>query len=344
MKKKTILKMLGNLLLSVLLIIVTFWIIFKDQDMQELTQVVRSANYIYILIGILLMFLYYLSEANNIRSILQKLGEKISLIKALKFTWIGFFFSSITPAATGGQPVEIYYMKKEKISAADATMALLIEICGFHISTITLGIISAILNPSLLSGGLIWLFLLGLIINGFVLTIFLICVFSHKLAENLVLIAIKILKFFRIKNIYSKRDKIEAGINKYHESSAFIKTHKSEFIKAILRVFVQIIFYYLVPFCVYKSFGLNSHSIFELFTMQAVLFTTVSSLPLPGSIGVSETVFLAIFGAAFGKELLNGAMLLSRGITFYGYVIISLIVVIINAIKTRNIKKVDDAI
>ena len=72
--------------------------------------------------------------------------------------------------------------------------------------------------------------------------------------------------------------------------------------------------------------------------MQAVLYTTVSGLPLPGAIGVSETVFLGIFGVAFGQDLLKGAMLLNRIDTFYLFVIISLIVVIINAIRMKNVK------
>ena len=79
--------------------------------------------------------------------------------------------------------------------------------------------------------------------------------------------------------------------------------------------------------------------------MQAVLYTTVSGFPLPGSVGVSETVFLGIFGGVFGEKLLSGAMLLSRGITFYWYVIISLIVVVINAIRMKNVRgEIDEKI
>ena len=71
--------------------------------------------------------------------------------------------------------------------------------------------------------------------------------------------------------------------------------------------------------------------------MQAVLYTTVSGLPLPGAVGVSETVFLKIYGKAFGENLLKGTMLLTRGITFYLYVIVSLVVVIITAIKKKAV-------
>lgn len=338
MRKKANLRMVRNLIFFIGLIIATFWLLFKDQDIGELINIVKSANKTYTLLGFFIMLLYYLTEAYNVRRILKIFGDKISMLSALKFTWIGFFFSAITPAATGGQPVEIYYMSKEKISGANATMALLIQLCGFQISTISLGIICGIINPTIFQSGIIWLFLLGLLINGFALSIMLICIFSHKLTKKVVNLFLKILKFFKIKNIDSKKEKIEEGLEKYKESSIFIKSHKGEFIKAILRVFVQICFYYSIPYCVYRSFGLNTYSLIQIFTMQAVLYTTVSGLPLPGAIGISETVFLGIFERVFGKELLSGAMLLNRGITFYWFVIISLIVVIINAVIMKNVK------
>lgn len=338
MRKKANLRMIRNLVFFLGLIILTFIILFKDQDIEELFNIIKSANPYFVLLGIGLMFLYYLIEAYNIRSILKKLGDKVSLLNALKFTWIGFFFSSITPAASGGQPIEIYYMTKEKISGSKATMALLMQLCGFQISTISLGIICAIINPSILHGGLVWLFLIGVVINFFALLIMLICIFSGKLTRSLINILIKILRVLKIKNLELKKVKIEEGLQQYNDSAVFIKSHKAEFIKSTFRVFIQICTYYLVPFCIYKAFGLNSYNIFQLFTMQAVLYTTVSGLPLPGAIGVSESVFLGIFGVAFGDGLLSGAMLLNRGVTFYWYVIISLIVVVFNAIKMKNVK------
>ena len=322
----------------ILLIFLTFWFIFKDQDMGKLYDIVLSADKFYISLGLIAMLLFYLMEAYNIRSLLKSFGEKITLAKAFKFTLIGFFFSGITPAASGGQPIEIYYMKKEKISGAKATMALLVQLCGFQISTISLGIICALINPAVLQSGLIWLFLLGLTINGFALVIMLICVFSKRLTRKVVNAFIKILKFLRIKNIDDKKDNLEKGLEKYNESAVFIKNNKKEFIKAILRVFVQICFYYSVPFFVYKAFGLSTHHFFEIFTMQAILYTTVSGLPLPGAIGVSESVFLGIFGSVFGSELLSGAMLLNRGITFYWYIVVSFVTVVINAIAMKNVK------
>ena len=331
------LKLIRNLFFFFALIFFTFWFIFKDQDMNELLNVLKSVNIIWVLVGVGIMFVYYSIEAFNIKKILRIFDEKISFFSALKFTFIGFFFSSITPAASGGQPVEIYYMTKEKISGSNATLALLIQLCGFQISTITYGLICSFFNWHILSK-FYWLFLLGLTINGCALALMLIGIFSEKLTKKLLNIMIKIMKFFRVKNLDFRRQKLEEGLQKYNKSAIFIKSHMTEFVKAILRVFVQFAFYYCIPYCIYKSFGLNTYNVFQMFAMQAVIYTTVSSMPLPGSIGISETIFLSLFGVAFGRELLGGAMLLSRGVSFYLFVIVSLLVVIYNVIKMRNVK------
>ena len=164
---KTIKRFIRNIIFFIALIVLTFWILFKDQDMNKLFNTIKIVKTPWVVLGFFVMLLFFYMEAYNIKSILNSFGEKISIFKAYKFSLIGFFFSAITPAATGGQPMEIYYMNKEKISSAHATMALLMQLCGFQISTLSLGIICAILNPSILKGGLLFLFLVGITINRF---------------------------------------------------------------------------------------------------------------------------------------------------------------------------------
>ena len=342
-RKKSNLKMTRNLVLFIGLIVFTFWFIFKDQDLNELISTIKSADIKFILIAALLMLLVYIMESINVRSILVALGEKkFNIFKALKFTFIGTFFSAITPAATGGQPVEIYYMTKDNIKPANGTMAMLIQLCGFQISTLSLSIICGILNPQMLSDGIIWFYILGIGINGFALILMFIAIFSDNLTKRFINFNIKMMKKFKIKNIKKIQEKFTEGINQYSKNAEFIKKNKLEFIKAVMRVFVQITIYHSIPYFIYRSFGLDEFSYFQLFSMQAILYTTVSGIPLPGSIGISETLFLKLYGTVFGTTLLSGAMLLYRFVSFYFYIIICAIVVVYNAIKTKNIiSKID---
>ena len=339
MRKSTILKMGRNLAFFVALIAITFYFVFKDQDLFELWEVLKSSNLIYISVAILCMFVYFFMESYNVRRILYVFGEKkISIFRGIKYTLIGFFFSAITPCASGGQPMEIYYMNKDGLSIARSTMALLIQLCGYQICTISLAVISAFITPSLLQGSVLWLLILGLLLNGSALTVMLICIFSKRLTRKLINLVIKIAKAFKKKNIEAFKKSLEDGLKKYEDSAEFIHTHKSEFIKAILRVLVQIIFYHSVPYFVYRSFGLDALNYIQFLTMQSILYSTVSGLPLPGAVGISESVFLTIYTAAFGKEMLGGAMLLSRGITFYLFVAISAIVVLINGVVKKKVR------
>lgn len=337
-RKKSNIIMIRNLVLFILLIIFTFWYIFKDQDLNKLKNVVMSANLLYVFIGFILMFGSYLMESINIRSILICLGEKkFSIFRAFKFTAIGAFFSAITPGSTGGQPAEVYYMTKDGIKATNGTLAMLMELCGFQISSILLSIICGILNPSLLSGSLVWFYILGIVVNSCVLVGMLLGMFSKKLTHKFINLVIKIMKKIGVKGYEKKKIKLEEGIVQYIESAKYIKENKFVFVKSVLRVFIQVSLYHSIPYFIYRAFGLNELGFFNLFSMQSILYTTVAAIPVPGSIGVSETLFMKLYGVAFSSSLLSGAMLLCRFVSFYIYIIIFTFVVIYTAVKSKKI-------
>ncbi len=101
------------------------------------------------------------------------------------------------------------------------------------------------------------------------------------------------------------------------------------------KVLGQMTLFYLIPYFVYLSFGLRAESIFAIFTMQSILFVSTCCLPIPGAIGASEAVFLGLYGAVFGENMINSATLLNRGISFYLFVIVSMFVVLYNMLYVK---------
>ena len=79
----------------------------------------------------------------------------------------------------------------------------------------------------------------------------------------------------------------------------------------------------MVPYLVYRAFGLSQYGVGTLIAVQLLLSMCVDMLPLPGAVGASESVFLILFGPVFGSKLLTSAVLLSRGISFYFMVLLS---------------------
>ncbi|MBQ3309495.1 flippase-like domain-containing protein [Candidatus Saccharibacteria bacterium] len=336
--QKTFKQLFFNILIFIGLIALTFFFVFKDQDLGEAISAYSNAKFSFVALGILLMLIYFGIEAWNIYSILKSFGEKITFRQAYKFTLIGFFFCSVTPGASGGQPLEIYYMTKEKISGAHATLALLIQICGIQIAVMFLGLLGFFISLRMMEPSIIWLTIIGLLINGVALAVLLISIFSQKLTRKIVNFAISVIKFFGYKKIEEKRESVEASIKQFAESAKYIRKNRNEFLKCIGRSFLQMTVYFVIPFVVYKALGLSGTSFLQLFFLQTVLFMATSGLPLPGAIGASEAAFLSLYGLAFGEEMLGGAMLLNRSISFYWFVLIALVVVFINIVRLKTKK------
>ena len=92
---------------------------------------------------------------------------------------------------------------------------------------------------------------------------------------------------------------------------------------AFLAVLIQIVSRLAVSYAVYKAFHLSGYDLIDIIALQAFLFLGVEYLPLPGAVGAAETGFLAINRVIFGADKVVPAMLLSRGISFYAFLIIS---------------------
>lgn len=335
-------RMIRNLIIFIMLIILTFYIILKDQNITEIFSIFQNVKKQYILIAILSMCIYVVCEAINIGRTLKNLNEKSTFWHNIKYALIGFFFSSITPAASGGQPMQIYYMYKDKISVANSTLTLLINLSSMQIVTISIALVSVIFNHQYLNKALIGFFILGILLNASALTLLLIAIFSKKLLNKMINFVIKIMKKFKIKNIEDKQMKLEVELSKYQNSSDYIKNNKMVILKILLTTYIQFIAYYSVSYWVYRSFGLSGHNFIEIITIQSILYATVSGIPSPGAVGVTEGGFIEIYKLIFPNNMISGAMLLNRGISFYLLVVISGIITLINLFKNKKMLKKEE--
>ncbi|MCI8832866.1 MAG: flippase-like domain-containing protein, partial [Clostridia bacterium] len=311
----------------------------SKEHISKIIDVLSSIDLKYILIAIICMCVYLICEAINIGRTLKALGEKSTFYRNIKYALIGFFFSSVTPAASGGQPMQIYYMNKDKISVANSTLSLLINLTSMQIVTISIAIISLFFNYGYMNSILIGLFIIGIFLNATALGLLLVSLFSKRMTKGLINIAIKLLEFFRIKNIEDKKKKLENELSKYQASAKYIKSNKKVILKTLITTYIQFLVYYSISYWVYRSFGLKEYNILQILSMQSVLFATVSGIPSPGAVGVSEGGFLEIFRNVYSDNILNEAMLLNRGVNFYLFVVISSIIVMLYTVKDKKEEK-----
>ena len=147
----------------------------------------------------------------------------------------------------------------------------------------------------------------------------------------------KILNFFGlllhrsriIKNKEKIEKKISSSVEEYERGAIYMRNNPILLLKVTVLTLVQISLLYAVPYVVYRGFGLSGYTIMDLILMQAILNIAVSSLPLPGGVGASESLFLSMFMVFYGKKLLVPGMLLTRISNFYSVLVISGIISLI---------------
>lgn len=325
-KRKRIWALMKNGGLFVIIVALTFRVIFFNTDFKEIITTIAQVNIRYIAIGVAVMLIVVLCEAINIRRSLKLFGEKAKLLQCVQYSFIGIFFSSVTPAATGGQPMQVYFMHKKKIDVSKAMLALLICLATYQFVTVSMAVIALIVKFNFFSetiGKFNLLLFLGIGLNVILLVLLLIAIFSKKFIFKVVSLCVKILSYFNSEKsiIFNKKALLE--IEKYKKSADYIKKDKVFIVKTIITTIVQISALHSIPFWVYRAFGMSTLPILEFIYIQAALYITGAALPFPGAVGIGESGFLVFFQTIFPIQILSSAMLLSRGISFYLMILIS---------------------
>ena len=321
-KKKTI----WNLIFMAVIFTLTMYFIFRGKDVSAILETAREADLRYLLIGIVCVIIFILGESTIIYYMMRTLGATVKKTHCALYSFVGFFYSCITPSATGGQPMQIFYMKKDRLPVPVTTLVLMIVTITYKAVLVLIGVLVCFFGRGFLSGYLgdfMWVFYLGVFLNVFCVSFMMILVFAPGLAKLIMVNGLKILeKLHLLKKKEERLKKLEDSMDLYHETAAFWATHKLVIFNVLMITIVQRFFLFSVTWFVYKALGLSGYSFFTITLLQSVISVSVDMLPLPGGMGISETLYLVMFEPVFGAMLLP-SMLLSRGIGYYGEMLIS---------------------
>lgn len=323
----------ASITLLFLLIGFTAYLLGKDYSLEMLITSLKQANPLFLLSGLFIMFCYISCEALNTQRIMATFGHKLSLKQCLKYAFIGFYFCAITPSATGGQPAQIYYMKKDGIPVSFSTLTLLINLAIYQTVTLLCSVAFFLLKSDFILGavqGLGPLFILGITIYLIALGLILAAIFSHSLMKKCFYAVIRLGTFCKIvKNPVQARENADKQLAEYQQCVVHIKKHPRLLLYNFAVTLLQLLCYFSIPYFVYQAFHLSAYDLWDMLAMQAVLTVSVSALPLPGAVGAAEGSFLKLFEMFFAPTILLPAMLLTRFINFYAMLIIGGMIAII---------------
>lgn len=326
------------------LLFITLFIAFviyftHKHNLKEIMLVLATIDIKYVIIGLLFMFIFVMSEALNIKILLKSFDIVHPFLLCFKYSLIGYFFSSITPSSSGGQPLQILVMKKDGIKLTYSITILLVILIIYQFLVCILGIVGFLIHRDfLLSLNIslkIFLFAFFLF-NMILLIILLVLLFSKRVTRMLLNILNKVLSIFNYRKKEEFISNIEDKVLEYHNSAIYLKQHKKDILKVSLVTLVQLLIYFSIPFLVYKAFGLHDKTLIYFVGMEAFLYASVSCMPMPGAMGAHESVFMYLFATLFPVSMITSATIVSRGISFYLFVLISGFLILIFKIFSKK--------
>lgn len=331
-------KYLLSALFFILLIYITGTVIFKQQSFSEIVQTIKLVNPYYLLLGVGMMGVFAFCETVNMHLLFKGLNQRIPFFRCIEYVYVGFYFASITPASLGGQPMQMYYMSKDKINVSVSSLVILLYFVVYQFVLLLFCGIMYIANYAFIHVivySIRFLLFYGICASLFLISFVLFVFFSKNSVMKVINGLVNFLAKIRIVKDKDKTlAKAHTQMDEYVSGVEYLKTHLVLLGKLCCVTFMQYMAFFSVPYCVYRSFGLKSYSYFNLVAAQSMIHLSAASLPIPGAVGAAENSFYLMFEYIYPKNMVVPAMLLSRGISFYGFMIFSGIITLLVHIRT----------
>ena len=311
----------------------TVYGVFHGEDLGKSIRIIREVKKIYLLPAVACVVFFIWGESIIIHYLMRTLGTRLKKWTCFLFSSIGFFFSCITPSASGGQPAQIYYMRRKNIPIPVATLVLMIVTITYKAVLVLVGLAIIVFGQGFMHRyltGILPVFYLGILLNVLCVGFMLILVFHTTLAQSLMEKGLGFLEKLHLMHYkQSRHEKLNAAMEKYKETAVYFKTHKHVVLIVLAITFAQRFALFLSTYFVYLAFGLSDYAVGTIVMLQAVISISVDMLPLPGGMGISEKLFLTIFVPVFGAQLVLPGMILSRALSYYTELLLSALLTVL---------------
>lgn len=328
MKKKKIIGMI----IVVTFTIITLYLLFTSEEIAKFPELMKRLDMRFLCLGVALMLIYLLVNSTIIYIIGKEISKEITFLKSVYLSFVGQYYSLITPFASGGQPAQIYAMKtRYDIPLSVGTTITVKKFLIFQVVVSLYAIvmfftkIDFVLNKY---SGIIVFIAIGLIVNLFGGILIILLSYSKMAVVKILDFVIIIAKKLHLsKHIH--RENILEHIDDYVKNIEDIKNNKKTMLLLIVMTFIQLTAFFSITYFIYLSLGGKGANYIDILAVQTIVYVVVSFVPTPGGAGASEGSFYLLFKVFFSRDVLLYAMALWRIITYYGNMIVSGLILLI---------------
>ena len=330
--------MILNALVIVGTVLIVVWLGLRNSDAADSFRAMREADVLWLLCGLGLWFGSILFEAlvNQCFFIWQKV--RIRYASTLHVTLLGMFYSNVTPAATGGQPMQVFAFKNRGVPVGVSSSSLAVKFFCFQLALLTGGAVLWLTQQQAVNaciGDAKWMVFAGFGINGLSVAVVLLLAINRNIVRFFIVFLLRAgRKLHIVKDLSRASSRADAALDDFSASVDMLVHHPLQILWLLLLSAVQIALLMSASYCVYLALHMRGHSPLLLMTLQWLLFIAASFTPLPGASGVQEGGFYLFYQSIFPPALQFPALLLWRAVTYYLALLIGLMSVIAESVHS----------
>ncbi|MBE5736456.1 MAG: flippase-like domain-containing protein [Clostridiales bacterium] len=347
-RKKKIFSAIMTTLNIILLVLVFYSFAHEQGGIHPLSELLfNEPKWKFLLVAIGLYFVTVMFNSLKFVIFIKSKTGRFRPIFSLKLATIGRYYDLITPLGSGGQPFEIYYLKKNGYSADTSTAIPVAKymIWQFSFFLFCLGILIAY-SRSLIESPLLLVFgWVGLSVVLLIFLFVLIMSISQKIAPAFVVWILKLLhKMHIIKNYRITLIKVLKFVKSYQLSIKSLIKNPLIVMAEVFVTILGIISNALIAYFIYIAFA-DTPSVkwWDIVCKCCICELASCFIPLPGGSGAQELSFNALLGSLFKDGALFWGVLFWRILTYYMYIAQGALLIVTEAItnKFRNKGKSD---
>ena len=266
-------------------------------------------------------FSYLFFDALGYHYFLRKQGYGVKLSFALYISLMGFYYSNITPGASGGQPMQIYYMNKKGVPIGIGTSGISMKFISNQLMTVLMASALWLWNASFVDrqlAGARWVVIIGWLINFAAVPLILLVAFHRPLVQRIAAFFIRLgHRLHLVKDAEVASLRVNSMLDSYHASVLRLSRHPRQILIQLGLSALSVLGLMSVILFVYRAFDEAGTPWHHLLTISFLLFLSASYTPLPGASGAQEGGFAVLFRGIFPDAQLFVALLIWRFSTYY---------------------------
>lgn len=280
---------------------------------------------------VFLLGCYYLADGLRLYHVIRAMDFKVRFRHIMKLVFINIFVSNITPLATGGGVVQVYFLHREGVPIGEGTAATTIRTMLAAIILFTLTPVIILAEPrlfSLFTGGRIVIYIVlfcVLYLGLFFTLIFRTKLIRYGIYRSMIFLnRLGILARRRSRSWYLKLSK---ELSRFTDGfRRFIGGRPVHVALSLLFTVLFLLALFSFSIVLMKAMGYEVHPL-TILAFQVVVTFFMYFAPTPGAAGVAEGGYGILFARLVSRGDLTLLTLLWRFLTIYVGVFIGLFII-----------------